>query len=278
MQSKILRNIFVSLFGFLAFAMFLNANTTERFRNFTRITRSSPHGTFTGFDPAGSTFTSPQGINAAGTITGSYSDASGTTRGFIRAGDRTITTFDVPDAAFGTIPSAINPAGTIAGYYFDADFIGHSFLRAADGTFTTFDVPGAVFTQAVGINPSGTTTGVYCDADFSACHSFVRAPDGTLATFDPAMSPNLSGVINPAGAVTGTYSDGLSHGFVRAPNGTVTTFDAPDACETVNGTAAFGINPAGLVVGTIGMQVASTPMASCDPRTARSPRSMFLML
>ena len=170
--------------------------------------------------------------------------------GFLRAADGTITTFDVPGAAFGTILSAINPADKIVGYYFDADFIGHSFLRAPDGTFTTFEVPGAAVTQAVGINPSGTTTGMYCDAEFVACHSFVRAADA-FAAFDPAMSPNLSGVINPAGAVTGTYSDaGLFHGFVRAANGTVTTFDAPDVCGTMNGTVPLGINPAGLVVGT----------------------------
>jgi hypothetical protein len=33
--------------------------------------------------------------------------------------------------------------------------------------------------------------------------------------------------INPAGAITGYYTDasGLSHGFVRAPDGAITTFD-----------------------------------------------------
>jgi uncharacterized membrane protein len=191
MKSKILRKVFVSVFVLLAFAMLISAGTSERIRNFSTMRRVSPHGTFVTFDPPGSTFTSPQGIDAAGTITGSYSDANGATHGFVRAADGTITTFDVPDATFGTIPSAINSAGTIVGYYFDADFIGHSFLRVHDGTFTTFEVPGAAVTQAVGINPSGTTTGIYCDAEFIACHSFVRTPDGNLATFDPAMSPNL---------------------------------------------------------------------------------------
>jgi hypothetical protein len=206
MQSQILRNTFVTVLVLLAFATLVAAGTSERISNFSRIPQFLPQGTLTTFDPPGSTFTSPQGINAAGTITGSYSDPNGMTRGFVRASNGTIISFDVPDAAFGTIPAGINPAGTIVGYYFGADFI--------------------------------------------ACHSFVRTPDGSFATFDPAMSPNLSEVINPAGAITGTYFDaGLFHGFVRAANATVTTFDVPNACQTVNGTAAFGINPAGLVVG-----------------------------
>src|SRR5262245_5059341 len=217
---KILRKVFMGIFVLLTFTMFLAAGTSERIQNFSRMARTSLHPTFTTFDPPGSTFTSPQGINAVGAITGYYSDASGMTHGFVRASGGTITAFDVPDAVFGTIPSGINPAGTIVGSYFDAGFIGHGFLRASDGSFTTFEVPGAAVTQAVGINPSGTTTGLYCDADFIACHSFVRILDGAFATFDPAMSTNLSGVINAAGAVTGTYSDaGLFYGFVRAANG-----------------------------------------------------------
>jgi hypothetical protein len=83
------------------------------------------------------------------------------------------------------------------------------------------------------------------------CHGFVRSPQGTFTSFDPFFIPNLSGIINPAGAITGYFftPDFLIHSFVRDPKGAITIFDAPNVCQTSNGTFATGINPAGLVVG-----------------------------
>ena len=40
-------------------------------------------GVYTSFDPPGSTFTQPIGINTAGEITGAYRDSSGITHGFL---------------------------------------------------------------------------------------------------------------------------------------------------------------------------------------------------
>jgi hypothetical protein len=48
----------------------------------------------------------------------------------------------------------------------------------------------------------------------------VRARDGTFTTFDPPGSTGTSAsVINPAGVITGSYSDanGAGHGFLRIP-------------------------------------------------------------
>jgi hypothetical protein len=71
--------------------------------------------------------------------------------------------------------------------------------------------------------------------------------------------------INPAGAITGFYSDSnnVYHGFLRAPDGRITTFDVPGAgSETVSGffptaigvlggqgTYPISINPAGAISG-----------------------------
>jgi hypothetical protein len=44
----------------------------------------SPGGTFTTFNPPGSTFTAPFAINPKGVITGEYFDASDTAHGFLR--------------------------------------------------------------------------------------------------------------------------------------------------------------------------------------------------
>ena len=164
------------------------------------------------------------GINPAGAITGFTRDAGNVRHGFLRARDGAFTMFDAPGAGTspgqGTRAYSINPGGAIAGWYSDASGVVHGYLRARDGSFTTFDVPGA----------GGAGTGPY---------------PGTLASF-----------INPAGAITGLYTDTnyAAHGFVRAPDGTITTFDAPGA-GTGSGEGTFvetptgGINPAGEITG-----------------------------
>ncbi len=74
------------------------------------------------------------------------------------------------------------------------------------------------------------------------------AREATFTTFDvPGATGTFAQSINPAGAITGTYSDASSveHGFLRARDGTFTTFDAPGAI----GTFAQSINPAGAIAG-----------------------------
>jgi hypothetical protein len=193
----------------------------------------SAKGIVASFDPPGSTFTVPQSINAAATITGFY----------------TFTTFDAPDGVSGTYGQGINSAGTIVGYYGDANFFLHGFVRGSDGTITEFDVPEGVITEPSGINAAGAITGFYYDVNFDT-HCFLRAPDGTITTFDPPGSIPFFTVaqgINPGGAITGSYYDVnfFPHGFVRARDGTFTTFDPPGS----TGTFATVINPAGVITG-----------------------------
>jgi hypothetical protein len=94
----------------------------------------------------------------------------------------------------------------------------------------------------------------------------------TIITFDAPGAGTAAGQgtqapgINPAGAITGFYSDSknVMHGFLRAPDGTITTFDAPGAgSETVagflgtvvagflggQGTYPISINLAGAIAG-----------------------------
>jgi len=86
----------------------------------------SPNGTFTVFNPPGSTFTVPIAINPSGAITGFY--ASDSVHGFLRAADGTITTFDPPGSTF-TFAAAINPKGEVAGAFIDASGVVHGFVR-----------------------------------------------------------------------------------------------------------------------------------------------------
>src|SRR5204863_207719 len=62
------------------------------------------------------------------------------------------------------------------------------------------------------------------------------ANTATITTFDPpGATRTLALSINPAGAITGYYVDGIFggvHGFLRAPDGAFTTFDVPGALLT----------------------------------------------
>jgi hypothetical protein len=112
----------------------------------------------------------------------------------------------------------INPAGVITGWYQTFDqvlpgvsiFINRGFVRAGDGTLTAFDAPGAFLisqgvyinsgtgTQAIGINPAGAITGFFSDASTGTAvnHGFLRAPNGTFTFIDPTgggVSTTLNG-------------------------------------------------------------------------------------
>jgi hypothetical protein len=136
-------------------------------------------------------------------------------------------------------------------------------------------VYGSISTQAYGINPAGVITGSYFDGN--SFHGFLRTPGGSFTTFDPGPIPNppLASItitfpqaINPAGEITGTYTDANgSHIFLRAQNGTITTFDPPVPPAPPGGTVTgpsfgqpyknplMGINPAGVFTGWYNVSV-----------------------
>lgn len=62
-------------------------------------------------------YTVPTGMNADGTVSGYYSDRKLHVHGFLRARDRTVTTFDYPTADFATSPLAINDSNMVTGSY-----------------------------------------------------------------------------------------------------------------------------------------------------------------
>jgi hypothetical protein len=187
-------------------------------------------------------------INAAGTITGFYSDNSGRCHGYVRAANGSFTQIDAPDAGTGPFPqgtfpseftaAGINPTGAITGFYVDASSVQHGFVRAPSGVITEFDPTGSIFTNPNAINVGGAITGFYFDANFVG-HGFLRAVDGTITSFDapgadmtPGTGNGTFGVdLTPTGEIQGIYVDasGVLHGFVRAPDGTFSAFNAPGA-------------------------------------------------
>jgi len=178
-----------------------------------------PGGQIVSFDPPGSIYTSPTGINASKTITGTFEDADGHFHGFVRDPFGNITSFDPPGGG-QTSPVSINDAGEIAGPYV-ADGSFHGFIRSASGTFITIDGPGSIGTSIASINARGTITGTY-QLSTVLTRSFVRTPNGEIETFSVPncdSNPSAPAEINDLGVVLGTCSMGISGrlGYLRIP-------------------------------------------------------------
>jgi hypothetical protein len=217
-------------------------------------------GVITAFDAPGATgATYANGINSAGTMTGTFYDATGPAHGFTRNPNGTFTTFNVSTATktLDTFGHSINDQGAIAGNY-SASGLYHGFLRDPSGNITTFDAPGSIGTDTTGtrsysINGVGAIAGYYSDAN-GVNHGFVRDPYGTISAIDApgagiaASQRTIAQSINGFGAIAGYYSDAnnVNHGFVRNLDGGITAFDAPGA---IYGTFVYSINAAGAVAG-----------------------------
>jgi hypothetical protein len=144
--------------------------------------------TYTTFDVGGATATDAYAINAAGAVTGTYTNSGATPHGYVRDSSGNIIGFDVP-GAIGTTPQAINAGGEIAGYYVDAAG-SHGFVRDAKGFIVGFDGPNSGGTAATAINLAGTVAGYYSDA--AGTHGFVRTYNGAITSFE---APGRHGIL-----------------------------------------------------------------------------------
>jgi uncharacterized membrane protein len=139
-----------------------------------------------------------------------------------------------------------------------AGLIGHGFLLDED-VFTAIDHPDAVAeTAVIGINRRGQIVGGYVDAEGTVL-SFLL-DDGVFTPIEhpDAGAATIASGLNDRGQIVGFYidADGRGHGFLRdkgrgtRDEGVFTTIDHPDAgSEPGTGTAAFGINNRGRIVG-----------------------------
>jgi probable HAF family extracellular repeat protein len=104
----------------------------------------SAGGSFATIDLPNSAFTQAFGINDAGQIVGTYSDASSRIHAFVRDPTSGIfTTLDDPNGV-NTVAFGINGTGQIVGYFQNNNGT-HGFVRdPTSGMFSTFDDPNGV--------------------------------------------------------------------------------------------------------------------------------------
>ena len=205
------------------------------------------HGSpvFTSFDPSGSVYTEPLGINDSGAISGYYEDSAGVFHGFVRTPSGAITRFD-PPSSVGTHAYGINKAGSIVGQFDDSQG-GHCFIRNSADAFTVFDPqPLGQQCYALAINARGRVAG-YVYESRRAAYGFVQMKSGKIKDIAGGTGYTVAAAINDSGATTGVFGNEVeSPGFLRAADGTIATFDAPN---DTNGTFPQNINASGWITG-----------------------------
>jgi probable HAF family extracellular repeat protein len=151
---------------------------------------------------------------------GAYTDAKGTTHGYLLSGGQ-YSNVDDPNGVTN-FALGINASGLILGNYTDASGVSHGFLLS-HGQYTTFDDPNGVSTLAGGINNSGQVVGTYLDAN-NVFHAFLLSGGQYTTLDDPnagtgAFQGTLAYGINDAGKIVGFYYDAnnVVHGFLATP-------------------------------------------------------------
>ena len=186
----------------------------------------SPDGQYTLFDvpPEVGTHTVPSGINAAGAVTGSFTDRNFNYGGFVRTADGTFSYFYAPNGGQIATPGlSIDSGGDVTGWYWDRNGT-YGFVRTADGTFSALNAPRNIACVPTSINPAGDITGsCFVNQIFGAFWgAFVQERNGRFFRLDvPSTIYDVApSSINSAGEITGTYylnpgSVGYSHAFLR---------------------------------------------------------------
>jgi probable HAF family extracellular repeat protein len=208
--------------------------------------------TFTTIDFPGAVLTNAQGINAQGEIVGFYTDTAGRTHGFLQSGGQ-FRSIDFPGAQ-STQARGIGPAGDIVGSYqrpgesTDALSIlfAHGFLLTRRGGFLKVDYPGHQNTIPQRILPDGTILGCYHDHDTMTTMRGVTMSRRGLDEITAHASMH-NGATPDGQTIVGLYTDMMDNrgkAYVIR-RGAFSSLEVPGATQT----AAWDVNPSGLVVG-----------------------------
>lgn len=209
----------------------------------------APDGTFTTFDPPGSTGTYVMAVNSKGLVVGWYETPT-STFGFLRYRNGTFATLNAFQGTSYTVPVAMNDIGEIAGDVGFAANVTRGFLSSPTESFKMFRVPdGGSWVGVAALNSSGVIAGAYPDVfKQTTRRGFLRDNAGNFTGFDATDTAldTAATTINASGQVAGWYIDASDEAFpfLRDADGTITLF-------TVGGAqgVATSINDLGVIVG-----------------------------
>lgn len=203
------------------------------------------------------------GINDSDVVTGSWTDASNVTHGFVGTLAGSYTTFDYTDTAndiTSTYPRNVNNDGTVVGLAgtSNSEFIeGYAFERRSDGSFVTIKdgtTPLDGIAQGLANSKNEALAGDHWESGTTLVRYGWTGANGKWKQNLPEISGSTRVAargINVAGTVVGFFTtdfEATFHGFLFH-NGTATQIDDPNP-KAVTGTFLQGINDNGLVPGT----------------------------
>jgi len=208
----------------------------------------SPSGTFAEFGVPNALGNGATAVNAAGTVTGYWTDGDYNLHGFVRDASGTITSFDAPNAGpGGTWPVVINANGDIAGFSSSSSTT-TAFLRYADGTVDALDLPCPSLLEITAIDDGGRVLG-NCETQKQANQAFYGDPKHGYTTFTVPGSEIVGPTgIDRNGTIAGNYNvagNGHLFGFYRLKDGTIGYVEPPD----FKSTAVLAIGPQGIIAG-----------------------------
>ena len=196
-------------------------------------------------DVQGAIESTPNRLNAQGTIAGTYRDPVSEHAYVLSSGE--FTTINFPDPSISLTGWGISSDGDVVGIKFvEGDFLNGHGYRFRHNAFTLFDVPGAMGTFPTAIANNGRIVGTYVNSDFGF-HGFLFA-GGNFSTIDfPNSTFDWVNDTNSQGEIVGFYNDqdGVQHGFVKS-SGAFKSLDPPGSTNT----QGLGINAQGDVVGS----------------------------
>jgi hypothetical protein len=202
---------------------------------------------FSTIDVPGALATSPQGINAAGDVSGSYVDANHRSHGFVLRGG-SFTTIDYPGAD-GTNVEGIGPDGDVVGTHWLNSEEGtafHGFRRTRDGSFESVHYTSHLYEIPQRVLPDGTVLGCRHDHDLMGSMRGIAigradtSENGAFASMNNGATPDHR-------LIVGLYTNmmmGRQEGFTMT-DGVFTPLVIPGSLST----AAWDVNPAGEIVG-----------------------------
>lgn len=221
----------------------------------------APYTTFKPLNLTGSTQTQATGINAAGFVTGFWSDTNlgmgDANFGFIAMPTaKSITFIDVNDPNVASTPHAtqvlgINKQNLAVGFYNDANGHSHGFsYDLASATYKAVNIANAMADGATGVNDSGTICGFYVNAKNTTVGFTKNVSGGVVASFKVPGSTNTQLLgINNSGQAVGFFADAnnIDHGLLYHPaTGAWQQIDDPNG---TGGTVLNGLNNKGQAVG-----------------------------
>jgi hypothetical protein len=207
------------------------------------------------------------GVDALGSVVGTYDTSNLTRYGFYRLPDGTIHRFH-PEPVAGLGPNTRTEAVTVNGVNADGTIVGNfpriegkeiiytGFIRDRVG-YTEVNAFDSINTDLWAINSAGVVAGSYQDPAHNFVHGFVRDAEGNLASFDAPGSNNYTSFqtiptsINSKGDIVGytQYPKDLLTAFLRDSNGDLTILEAGTKYPNYSGIFPVAITDDGLIIG-----------------------------